>query len=60
VSYSVPFPLIVADSASPSANASNILPGDAVPLSNPIYEFSLCESGPALIVMRCGRQTFSL
>lgn len=44
-SHSMPFPLIVANSLSSNQNASNIISaqGDVVPLTNPIYEFSVCE-----------------
>jgi hypothetical protein len=47
-SHSIPYPIVVADTVSRSENVSNIITaeGEIVPLSNPIYEFSVCESGP--------------
>ncbi|TFY63535.1 hypothetical protein EVJ58_g3197 [Rhodofomes roseus] len=47
VSYSQPFPIVVADSRSWSANFSNLYPDsdDNVPLTNPVYEFSVYEMG---------------
>ena len=45
----MPFPLILANSLSSAENVSTIVIADGgrVPLSNPIYEFSVC--GPRFI-----------
>lgn len=41
--HSLPFPLVVVNSVSSSGNVSNTIDGAFVPLSNPIYEFNVCE-----------------
>ncbi|KAI0934939.1 hypothetical protein AcV5_006621 [Taiwanofungus camphoratus] len=46
--YNQPFPIVIADSLSPNGNSSNILNGSSnnvVPLTNPIYEFTVFEVG---------------
>ena len=42
-SYEQPFPIVIADSRSWNANFSNLYPDsdDNVPLTNPVYEFSV-------------------
>ena len=41
--HAIPFPIILGDSLSTHENDKTVLPGDQVPLSNPIYEFNPCE-----------------
>ncbi|KAF8555545.1 lysophospholipase [Imleria badia] len=44
-SYSTPFPIIVSDLSAPGQNASEIISGDYIPISNPIFEFNVFEMG---------------
>ncbi|GBE81631.1 Lysophospholipase 2 [Sparassis crispa] len=44
-SYVQPFPIITADSIAQRENTSNIVPGNTVPLTDPIYEFNVYEMG---------------
>ncbi|KAG1736436.1 lysophospholipase catalytic domain-containing protein [Suillus paluster] len=44
-SYSIPFPIVVADLQAPGQNSSEIIAGDYVPLTNPIFEFNVFETG---------------
>ncbi|KAG8219070.1 putative lysophospholipase [Butyriboletus roseoflavus] len=44
-SYAMPFPIVVSDVLAPGQNTSNDLPGDYVPISNPIFEFNVFEMG---------------
>lgn len=39
----MPFPIVVSDSLVPGQNTSNEIPGDYVPISNPIFEFNVCQ-----------------
>jgi lysophospholipase len=43
MSYSIPFPIVVADLQAPGQNSSEIISGNLVPLTNPILEFNVCE-----------------
>ncbi|KAF8139033.1 lysophospholipase catalytic domain-containing protein [Boletus edulis] len=44
-SYTIPFPILVSDISSPGQNTSNIIQGDFVPISNPLVEFNVYETG---------------
>ncbi|KAF9226992.1 hypothetical protein BS17DRAFT_697035 [Gyrodon lividus] len=44
-SYTIPFPIVVTDLDAPGQNASNDIPGDYIPISNPIMEFNVFEMG---------------
>ncbi|KAG2073383.1 lysophospholipase [Suillus decipiens] len=44
-SYSIPFPIVVADLQAPGQNSSEIIAGDFEPLTNPIFEFNVFETG---------------
>ncbi|KAF8432987.1 lysophospholipase catalytic domain-containing protein [Boletus edulis BED1] len=44
-SYAIPFPIIVSDLSAPGENTSNIVSGDYIPTSNPIFEFNVFEMG---------------
>ncbi|KAG0700944.1 lysophospholipase catalytic domain-containing protein [Suillus ampliporus] len=44
-SYSIPFPIVVTDLQAPGQNSSEIIAGDYVPLTNPIFEFNVFEMG---------------
>ncbi|TFK53593.1 lysophospholipase [Heliocybe sulcata] len=44
-SFKEPFPIVVADSRSDAGNRSNIVAGASIPLTNPIYEFTVYEMG---------------
>ncbi|KAH9952001.1 lysophospholipase [Amylocystis lapponica] len=43
--HKIPFPILLSDSMSQHGNSSNIIPGNFVPISNPIYEFNVFETG---------------
>ncbi|KAL5479087.1 hypothetical protein ACEPAI_2375 [Sanghuangporus weigelae] len=43
--HQIPFPIITADSVSPREDRNNIIPGDTVPLTNTIFEFTPFEMG---------------
>lgn len=43
MSYSIPFPIVVADLQAPNQDSSEIIAGDLVPLTNPVMEFNVCE-----------------
>ncbi|OAX38862.1 hypothetical protein K503DRAFT_717526 [Rhizopogon vinicolor AM-OR11-026] len=45
MSYSIPFPIVVADLQAPDQNSSEIIVGDEIPLTNPIMEFNVFEMG---------------
>ncbi|KAF8139034.1 lysophospholipase [Boletus edulis] len=44
-SYAIPFPIVVSDLSAPGENTSNIVSGDYIPTSNPIFEFNVFEMG---------------
>ncbi|EIW85716.1 lysophospholipase [Coniophora puteana RWD-64-598 SS2] len=44
-SRQMPFPIVIADIDVPTTNASEIIPGDTEPLTNPIFEFNVYEMG---------------
>ncbi|KIK99016.1 hypothetical protein PAXRUDRAFT_133001 [Paxillus rubicundulus Ve08.2h10] len=44
-SYMIPFPIVVTDLTAPGQNASNDIPGNIIPISNPIIEFNVFEMG---------------
>ena len=41
-SYNLPFPIIVADLSAPGQDTSEVISGDYIPISNPIFEFNVC------------------
>ncbi|KAL5520214.1 hypothetical protein ACEPAG_9427 [Sanghuangporus baumii] len=43
--HEIPFPIITADSVSPREDKNEIIPGDIVPLTNTIFEFTPFEMG---------------
>lgn len=43
--HGMPFPIVVADSISKFENDQLIIPGNQVPLTNPIFEFNIFETG---------------
>ena len=43
MSYSIPFPIVVADLQAQNQNSSDVISGDYVPLTNPLIEFNVCE-----------------
>ncbi|GJE87443.1 lysophospholipase [Phanerochaete sordida] len=43
--HEMPFPIIVTDSVSQFENDKAVIPGNDVPLTNPIYEFNVFETG---------------
>ncbi|KAL5496133.1 hypothetical protein ACEPAH_3050 [Sanghuangporus vaninii] len=43
--HQIPFPIITADSVSPNEDKNNVIPGDIVPLTNTIFEFTPFEMG---------------
>ncbi|KAG2054996.1 lysophospholipase [Suillus hirtellus] len=44
-SYSIPFPIVTADLQAPGQNSSEIIAEDYIPLTNPIIEFNVFETG---------------
>ena len=43
MSYGIPFPITVSDLSAPGQNMSNTLAEDFIPLSNPLFEFNVCQ-----------------
>jgi lysophospholipase len=44
-SFSIPFPIVVADLQAPGQNSSEIIAEDFIPLTNPLFEFNVFETG---------------
>ena len=42
-SYTIPFPIAVSDLSAPGQNTSNITSGEFASISNPIFEFNICQ-----------------
>lgn len=59
-SHTTPFPLLAVDLQANKENKSNIIGGELVPLSNPLLEYSVCESrlSPRPCLLRSLTSTF--
>ncbi|KAG1766918.1 lysophospholipase catalytic domain-containing protein [Suillus placidus] len=44
-SYSIPFPIVVTNLQAAGQNSSEIIAGDSIPITNPIFEFNVFETG---------------
>lgn len=44
-SHSIPFPIVVTNLQAPGQNSSETIAGDFIPLTNPIFEFNVFETG---------------